>query len=155
MKRFLASSFVLLTMVLGGCGYSEPEELESVSDDLADELTVFVTAYKEEMIQAINENKTDRLEEEFLIPNTSFYHALHRYREDLQKNGSFKELVSFEVESAWYEPDEGDYFVDATEEVRIITGDESEEIKRHVRFHVVEGSDDSYRLYAIIDQTNK
>lgn len=142
----------LLFIVLAACGYNEPEQLEEVTDEeVIEKLSTFVHDYKAEMLLAINENQTERLENDFLIPNTSFYHALHRLKDDLQKSNAQKELISLDVHDVWYDPEEGDYFVEAHEHVRVVTGDAVEDIEREVRFHTVEGSDGTYRLYTIIN----
>ncbi|MBM7837525.1 hypothetical protein JOC54_000756 [Alkalihalobacillus xiaoxiensis] len=157
MRQVIVSiCLMFLIVTLASCGPSEPDHLEAVTDEpLVEEITAFVQAYKQAMHLAINENKTDELEETYLIPNTSFYHALHRLREDLQKAGSQKNLVSLEVNDVWFDPEEKDYFADADEHVQVLTGDEVEDIERSVRFHIVKGSDDTFRLYTIIDRTNK
>lgn len=147
---------MILTLALVGCGPSEPDQLEAVTDEaLVEDISSFVHAYKNEMILAVNENKTDELENNYLIPNTSFYHALHRLREDLQKTRSQKELISLEVNDVWFDPEEEDYYADADEHVQITTDDEVEDIERSVRFHIVKGSDDTFRLFTIIDRTHK
>ncbi|MFB4211006.1 hypothetical protein ACE1TH_03745 [Shouchella sp. JSM 1781072] len=147
---------LVMMLFLAACGYSEPENLEEINDEeVVESITTFVHDYKDEMLLAINENQTERLEEEFLIPNTSFYHALHRLKEDLQKNNSRKELVSLEVDDIWFEPEEGDYYADAHEHVQVVTGDDVEDIEREIRFHIIEGSDGTYRLYTIINENEE
>ncbi|WP_346243291.1 hypothetical protein MKZ19_12965 [Shouchella clausii] len=153
-KRQVAVA-LLAAALLGGCSEPKPGALHAVPDETAECVSAFVTSYKQDMVAAVNDHELAQLEADYLLPNTSFFHALQRYGEELQKNGSTKELVSFEVENVYEDDKEGDYFADVIEQVHIMTDDQVDDITRNVRYWVVEGADQSLRLYTIIDRTNE
>ncbi|WP_059104731.1 TcaA NTF2-like domain-containing protein [Shouchella shacheensis] len=141
-------------LLLNGCGLEEPDEEEftPLEGEVAEEAAMFVAAYKEDMVDAVNNHGIDELEDTYLIPNTSFYHALRRYVEDLQEDGAVKTLDSLDVSAVYEGEEEGDVFVDATEHVQIEARGHLEEISRDVRYWLVQGSDDTFRLLTIIER---
>lgn len=90
-KRQVAVA-LLAAALLGGCSEPKPGALHAVPDETAERVSAFVTSYKQDMVAAVNDHELAQLEADYLLPNTSFFHALQRYGEELQKMAQRKSL---------------------------------------------------------------
>lgn len=126
-----------MIVTLISCQTNEEETQLTVAEgEEAQELSDFVSHYKVTMIDAVNSGDFNDLEP-FLITNNSFYHSVRRYVSDLQGENSSKTLDDFQVEQV-YVGEAGEYFVDGTESVTIISSNGSEEhINRKTRFEII------------------
>lgn len=134
MKRM---SIILLSIcMLTACFYVDEDELVIADEKTAEVASQFVRDYKEALVESINTQRF-RPVEPYLIGNTSFYHSLRRYVEDISGPFVRKSILQFDVEEVYVDK-AGDLYVDVHEKVAIKTRDEREEIERRVRFHVTE-----------------
>ncbi len=140
---------VCMMLILAACG-SEPDSVVLADEKKAETIRQYVTEYKAHMIAAANEGDL-KLVEDYLIPNTSFYHSLSSYIEDLHREGTVKELHSFEVGEVYWDQ-EAAYFVDVHEEIELINDNESERINRNVQFELAEGGDGTFRVVLIVEK---
>lgn len=113
------SLYILLifgVFALMGCN-QEQGTLGPVNDEVAAKAESFVHEYKEVMIRESNEGSFHDIEE-YLIPNSTFYHTVRRYMQDLTQSHKSLSLVSHEV-SRVQKNEFDEYYVDAVEKVEI------------------------------------
>ncbi|WP_332632227.1 TcaA NTF2-like domain-containing protein [Halalkalibacter flavus] len=139
--------YFMLLIALTACGSSEPEELILLEGEQADEVADFLLSYKENMIESVNTGDFNKLEP-YLITNNSFYHSLRRYSSDLHGERSTKELDHFDVQAV-YEDEIGEIHSDVDEVVTLYEHGEEKKISRKLRFELVRGGDDSFRIVTI------
>ncbi|HHY21908.1 MAG TPA: hypothetical protein GX525_08525 [Bacilli bacterium] len=117
MKRlslYMLMIFGLFALI--GCSQQQGT-LEPVDEDTAAEAEAFVHEYKEVMIRESNEGSFHDIEE-YLVTNSTFYHTLRRYMQDLTQNFKSLSLVSHEV-SRVQKNEINEYYVDAVEKVEV------------------------------------
>lgn len=103
-------------LALFGCS-QEQGNLEPVNEEVAASAEAFVNEYKDVMIKESNEGSFHDIEE-YLIPNSTFYHTLRRYMQDLTQNFQRLSLISHEVNRV-QKNEIDEYYVDAVEKVEI------------------------------------
>ncbi len=140
MKKREAIAFMIMMAVLFLVACSaEPEELREANEAEQQQATEFVTAYKHALVDSINKG-TFNIVEPYLIKNTSLYHSLRRYLEELSVKRAKKEIELFEVEKV-YVDELNEFYVDVHEKVVLYTGEEEKHIERSVQFHLAEYKD--------------
>lgn len=118
MKRFKWYTFVIVlsTLLLVGCN-QEQGTLEPVDEATAEKVEAFVHEYKDVMVREANDRNFHDIEQ-YLVTNSTFYHTLRRYMQDLTKNGQTLTLISHEV-SKVQKNELNEYYVEAIETVEV------------------------------------
>lgn len=146
MKRISICLLLSLIVLLSACSTIDDLDLVEADEATTEEATQFVTEYKHALVESINE-RSFRFVEPYLIRNTSLYHSLRRYVEDMAGQVT-KEIILFDVEQVLVDEWDGIY-VDVHEIVAFESSVGTEEIERRVQF-LVTTHQDSLRVENII-----